>query len=111
MRKLLRRLGEFVWLMEMKLCAVMCEVRKSTLLQQGGSGTDRARIVLPIVDWHISTTACIVGIGKELAHEVLQCESTLLEYAGFAVLCKDHIIWCQCGRGANCDTFFAGGNL
>lgn len=97
--------------MGMILCAVGCVIRKSTLLYQGGSGTDHARIVLSIVDWHISTTACIIAIGEELAHEVLQCESTLLEYAGFAVLCKDYIIWCQCRRGSNCDAFFAGGNL
>jgi hypothetical protein len=63
------------------------------------------------VDWHISTTACIIGIGEELAHKVLQCESPLLEYTGFAVLCKNHIIWSQCCGGSNCDAFFTGGDL
>jgi len=81
-----------------------------TFIVQGGDA-DHARIVLSVMDWHISTTACVIGIGEELAHKVLQCESTLLEYTGFAVLCKDYIVWCQCCGGSDCDAFFARGNL
>jgi hypothetical protein len=53
------------------VCYWGCHIRKGILWERGGRGADHARVVLPVVDWHISTTACIVAIGEELAHEVL----------------------------------------
>lgn len=75
------------------------------------SGTNHARIILPVVNRHISTAAAIIAIGEELAHEVLEGESTLLEHAGFAVLREDYIVGCQCCGRTNGNAFLAGGNL
>jgi hypothetical protein len=63
------------------------------------------------VDGHIPALSCVVAIGEELAHEVLQCETSLLEYTSFAVLCEDYIVLCQGCGGSNCDSFLASGNL
>jgi hypothetical protein len=56
---------------------------------------------------HIATLASVIAIGKQLAHEVLQSKSSLLEDTSFTVLSEHHIIWGESRGRTDCDTFLA----
>ncbi len=44
------------------------------------------------MNWHVAPFARVIAVGKELAHEVLESESTLLKYACFPVLSENYVI-------------------
>lgn len=60
---------------------------------------------------HVSTLSTIISVGEELAHKILEGKSTLLEDSCLSILCKYRIVWGQCCRGTDTDTFFTCGYL
>ena len=76
-----------------------------------GPWSYHSRIVLSIVHWHIATLACIVVIGKQLTHKVLQGKPPLLKHASFAILGKHHIVWRQRGGRPDRNAFFTSRDL
>lgn len=60
------------------------------------------------MDRHVSPFPSIIHVGKQLAHEIFNGESTLLKYTCLAILGEDNIIGGQSCCGANSDTLFAG---
>lgn len=70
--------------------------------------TYHARIILTVMNRHITTLSGVIDIGEKLAHEILKSKSTLLKYTCLAILSKYHIIGSQSCCRANSDTLFAG---
>lgn len=62
-------------------------------IELGKGETDDAGIFGSVVDGHVAAPAVVVAVGKELAHEVLKGEASLLEDACFSVLCEYHVVW------------------
>lgn len=60
-----------------------------------------------VVDGHVSTTATVFGVGKELIHEVVESEAALHVNARLAVLAVDYISGRKGTRGADGYAFFA----
>lgn len=53
--------------------------------------TDDVELLTPVMYRHVAAFAWIISIGEELAHEVLQCETTLLKDSGLSILGEDYI--------------------
>lgn len=80
--------------------------RPLSIVAKGGGLAHHARIVLSVVNRHVSAFARIIAIGKQLPHKVLQGVPSLLENTRLAVLSEDHIIGGQCSSRSNRNTFF-----
>ena|SRR5436190_24133841 len=63
------------------------------------------------MNWHIASFALVIAVGKELTHEFLESESTLLKYSRFPVLGENYVVGRQCGGRANGDAFLSRRNL
>lgn len=44
-----------------------------------------------IMNWHVPTKAIVLFVCKQLVHKVVERKTTLLEYAGLAVLGEDDV--------------------
>jgi tRNA A22 N-methylase len=44
-----------------------------------------------IVNWHVSSIAIVVLVGKELVHEIIETKASRLKNARFSILCPDDI--------------------
>ena len=63
------------------------------------------------MNWHVTSFARVIAVGKELAHEFLEGESALLKYPRFPVLGENYVVRRQCGGRANGDAFLSRRNL
>lgn len=90
----------------------MClHVMSVWLAKSWRGGAYCAGVVHAIVDRHVTSSAVVVAIGEELAHEVFEGEAALLEDTCFAVLGEDDVVGGQGGCRAYADTLFSCGNL
>lgn len=60
---------------------------------------------------HIASSSTVVLICEQLAHEVLQSKSSLLEDSGFSILGENNILRRQGCCRANRNPFLSGRNL
>ena len=73
-------------------CATAVEHQKSIPLElERGYQTYDIQLAAAIMDRHIPSPAIICTSTKQLAHELCQSESALLEHAGLAILSEYHI--------------------
>lgn len=53
--------------------------------------TDDVELLTPVMYRHVATFTRIITVGEELAHEILQSETTLLKDSGLSILSEDYI--------------------
>jgi len=60
--------------------------------------THYVELATAIMNRHVSALARVLSIGKQLVHEVVEFEASLLVDAGFSILGEDHVLWTECTR-------------
>jgi hypothetical protein len=74
---------------------------------EGGTDGVDVEFFAAIVNGHVPAEAVVLGVGKELVHEVGELEASLKVYTCFAVLAKGDIARVEGTGGANGYAFFA----
>jgi hypothetical protein len=64
-----------------------------------------------VMDWHVAALPRVVLIVHQLAHEVFQRKSALLEDSSLPILARYNVVGAKCRGGPNGDAFLSGGDL
>jgi len=65
----------------------------SCVRRMGQEAAYNIEFAAAIMDWHITPSAIVFAIRKELVHKICEREAPLLKDTGFSILAEHNILW------------------